>query len=161
MESAMTQMKWIVRQSLITGALLIAATPLTLGLPQQQACTDAIIHGRYGFLMTGTHIGFGLYALMGTIEADGTGHFRGNGLQTLNGEQAERSFTATYHVTPECNGVTEITFENKTVAHERFVVVEGGNEVLLMDDAPHTIETGSAKRQFVLESSDNGSVKPQ
>lgn len=127
----------------------------------RQPCTAAIVRGHYGFLITGTHIGIGQYGLLGTIEADGAGHLHGGGLQSINGNQAEVSFAGTYQVTPECTGTTELTFEDKMVGHVRFVVVEGGNEILLMDYGAHTVETGYAKRQFAtVDLSDNGPAKP-
>lgn len=157
----MTPTKWIVIRSIIVACLFAGLISHAQASPPQP-CTDAIVHGRYGFLITGTHIGIGIYGLMGTMEADGAGHVHGGGLQSLNGDQREVTFTGTYHVTPECTGITELTFDDKLVGHVRFVIVDDGKEILLMDYGAHTIETGSAKRQFNAppDPPDNRSVKP-
>jgi hypothetical protein len=114
----------------------------------QQSCTSALINGRYGFLISGFHLGIGQYGLLGTVEADGEGHIHGGGLQSVNGDQSETSFTGTYQVKPDCTGVTEVTFATNLPDQIRFVIVDEGNEILLMDNGGHTVEMGEAKRQF-------------
>jgi len=111
-------------------------------------CANSLIKGKYGFSVTGSHTGIGNYGMVGTMDVDGAGHINGVGLQSINGNQSDVSFTGTYQVKPDCTGTTELTFEDNQVGHVRFVIVEDGNEILLMDVGAHTVETGSAKRQF-------------
>jgi hypothetical protein len=120
----------------------------TTALSQSDKCSAASIIGHYGFSLDGFHAGIGQYALVGSFFVDGKGMVKGGGTQSINGDQADVTFTGTYSVDADCAGVADLTFEDNLKGKVRFIVVSDGKEVLLMDVGGHTVETGYAKKQF-------------
>jgi hypothetical protein len=142
-----TNMLDLAKRLIVTTTFIIWIT--SVAFSQQAAkCSVGNLNGGYGFSLSGFHAGIGNYALVGTIKVDGKGEVKGAGTQSINGDQADVSFTGTYTMDNDCTGVADLVFEDKEKAKVRFIAVSDGNEVLLMDVGGHTVETGYAKKLF-------------
>lgn len=113
----------------------------------QKPCSNADLKGDYGFSFHGTNLGLKVEMLMvGKINADGQGNFKGIESQSVNGKVAHGPFTGTYVVNPDCTGSAEISFVPPNVEKVDFVLVDDGDEVFMIDVGGNTLESGDAKR---------------
>lgn len=144
----MRKNQWWNRSTQILAALLF----LLAGAIQLQAQDDCSVHslqGAFGFRVTGINTALqAQFAVTGRFVADGEGSVTGIQLESVNGFQQPTTFHATYQVNPDCTGISVFTFQNGIVAHLFFVLVDDGNEVIIMDADLGTVETGTAKKQF-------------
>lgn len=122
-------------------------------LRAQSQCSNTNLVGAYGFAVRGTNAAANLqFAITGRFVADGNGHFEGSGTQTVSGNLFKTSFQGGYHINSDCTGSATLTFTNGPSSNLDFVLVNDGKEVLLIVSDPGTVETGTAKKQFVQQS---------
>jgi hypothetical protein len=77
---------------------------------QDPACSLALTAGRWAFTSTGTVVGIGPRAVLGTFTLDASGRvLNGKGTADLNGVVDDETFSGTYSVNPDCTG--ELTAE--------------------------------------------------
>jgi hypothetical protein len=122
-------------------------------------CTNAGVEGSFGFnvagvLLAGARGGVtGPVAFIGELEfsvdASGNGVISGNiaGIEdgtvlTFAGEPV----TGSYAVDPKCRGWAAITPQGLPEMHFRFVVVDGGNEMLAIETNDDTVVSGTLQR---------------
>lgn len=134
--------------------ILLLLTGTAFSFSNQQ-CSNNTLEGSFGFTLSGKNIALnGDYVLVGRLEADGKGGYKGTGSQSANGRVAHAEFTGTYTVNADCTGTAEILFANSGVkAQIDFVLVADGNEIYLMDSGGKTVEYGAAKRLFFRKKS--------
>lgn len=114
-----------------------------------QACSNDTLRGGFGFKVTGTNtVRNVLFAITGRFEADGKGSITGVQVESVGGTVFATPFTATYTVNSDCTGNSAFTFPNGLVVHLFFVLVDNGNEAIIIDIGQGTVETGTAKKQF-------------
>ena len=123
------------------------AFPTAVALSQEPACTARDLSGAYGFTLQGQNVGLKVsYLLTGLFQADGASAFVGSGQQSVGGQPSAAKFLGTYEVKPDCTGVAKLSFPNGVQALLYFVLVEGGEELYLLDSGTGVLENGSAKR---------------
>ena len=112
--------------------------------PAYHACTLASLNGPYGFTGTGTIIGEGPVASVGTFTFDGEGIIVGHFSQSRNGNLNHQSPTGTYTVNSNCTG--SWTLSNGSEVD--FVIVAGGDELMWVRTDPGVVITAVGKKQF-------------
>jgi hypothetical protein len=116
---------------------------------QTTACSSADLKGDYGFSFHGKNLGMKVEMLMvGRIEADGKGNFKGVHSESVNGSIDHGPFSGTYVINPDCTGSAEMNFGGPNVEKVDIVLVDDGSEILMIDVGGNTLESGEAKRLF-------------
>jgi hypothetical protein len=116
----------------------------------QEGCSNHTLRGAYGFATDGQAFGangaeFAEFAAAGRIVFDGKGNLAGHETESLNGAITEPTFSGTYKVLPDCTGTAQI--HNGQTASLRFMLVEGGQEVNVIDTDPGVVAAGQITRQ--------------
>jgi len=155
-------MKSLWQARVFASVLLLAAT---IGKAQStagetQSCTNATLTGPYGYLLQGNLIEQGSlapYADMGSLSADGNGHFSGTGAESLAGTIATgTTVTGTYNVNTDCTASASLTYSNGLGPfHFNLVILNNGQEIRFMQNDNGSIVSGGARQQptnCVLES---------
>jgi hypothetical protein len=102
---------------------------------------NATLVGTYMSHGTGTVVGVGPVAAVGTITYDGEGKLVNPFTLSVNGSVARYSQTGTYTVKSDCTGTVV-----QAGAHYDFVVSPDASTVFWMETDPGTIITGTASR---------------
>ena len=120
-------------------------------------CTNAGVLGRFGFETTGVFLAgapaTGPVAFIGelklTVNPSGEGVISGHVAGSEDGTIltfAEEPVTGSYWVAPDCRGGASITPKGSSEMHFRFVVVDGGNEMLAIETDADTVVSGTLQR---------------
>jgi hypothetical protein len=109
-------------------------------------CSAGSVSGAYGFSLTGTNVHAGSYAIVGRLVADGKVRFQGSASQSVSGHVYRNTISGTYTVATDCTGTVSLELAGGAKANLSFVIVTGGEELLLIATDAGTIETGVAKR---------------
>jgi hypothetical protein len=120
-----------------------------------RACSLQTIRGSYGTSTTGSILAagpIGLVADVGKITFDGNGGASQTTTVSLNGMilPNRSSVAGSYTVNPDCTGELSITLPTPTgttLSTSRFVVVAGGNQLLLVNAGFGRALAGVASRQ--------------
>jgi hypothetical protein len=112
----------------------------------QPTCTDASLHGSYGYSFDGTVIGIGPAAGSGVITFDGEGNLSGADTLSLNGTIIPRTLTGTYAVQANCTGSVTLEVSTGDIFHLEFVIVDSGRELRFIQTDAGTVITGAAIR---------------
>jgi hypothetical protein len=117
-----------------------------------KGCTNASIKGTYAFKGTGSHFpptGVSLLDVLFAQTFDGNGAITATGLQSDNGNILQATQTGTYTVNPDCTGTyTVLLSPLGFTVHFFFVIVDSGSELTVISMDPHTVISGTARRQF-------------
>ena len=90
-----------------------------------------------------------LFAINGSFLADGQGTFYGTANESVGGQIVfQAAFKGTYTMRPNCTGTALFAFPNDQFANLEFVLVDDGNEMMILDTDKGTVEFGTAKKQF-------------
>jgi hypothetical protein len=114
-------------------------------------CTNAGVKGSFGFETTGVLVAgaaAGAVAFIGelrlTVNSSGEGVINGQVASSEDGTfLAEEPVTGSYSVTPDCRGRATITPNGGSEMHFRFVVVDGGKEMLAIETDADTVVSGT------------------
>lgn len=130
--------------------VLVLATMGTISAYAQEDCSNKNLNGAFGFLVAGTNVDANvLFAISGRFVSDGNGSFTGTGNQSVAGRVIEQfPFTGHYVVAPDCTGAAVFSFPGGLAARLDFVLVDNGNEIIILDADQGTVEYGRAKKQF-------------
>jgi hypothetical protein len=112
----------------------------------QPTCTDASLHGSYGYSFDGTVIGIGPAAGSGVITFDGEGNLSGADTLSLNGTIIPRTLTGTYAVQANCTGSVTLEVSTGDIFHLAFVIVDSRRELRFIQTDAGTVITGAAIR---------------
>jgi hypothetical protein len=142
----------------VTSTGFLALHPFSEGFAVKQgptSCANAGVKGRFGFETTGLFFASTTapewVAFIGelklTVNPSGegviSGHIAGaEGSTTL----PEESVTGSYTVDPDCRGRATIKPEGLSEMRFRFVVVDGGNQMLVIETDPNTVVSGTLQR---------------
>jgi hypothetical protein len=111
------------------------------------ACSNAILTGNSGFIVTGTDSS-GPTAASGQITADGKGSFVGMETVSENGTIGDEiPVTGTYTIRADCTGKGAITPKGGSSSHFTFVVVSGATELELIRTDAGTTQSGSLQAE--------------
>lgn len=85
-------------------AMALVAIFLPIGAKAEGTveCANSILNGRYALQLTGTIIGVGNIAEVGSFIYDGNGNLAGSLLVRVNGNNKRLTLTGTYSVSPDC-----------------------------------------------------------
>ncbi|MGA9901074.1 MAG: hypothetical protein WBQ39_03985 [Terriglobales bacterium] len=118
------------------------------------ACTNAGVKGRFGFETTGvflagvpaTAVAF-IGELKLAVNPSGEGVISGHISASEDGTfLAEEPVTGSYRVGPDCRGRATISPKGLSEMHFSFVVVDGGNEMLVVETDADTVVSGALQR---------------
>ena len=137
-------------QRLVFAAVIISlfVAPTNAAKPEDtsSSCSLTLIDGAYGFSLKGTNLSVGQFSFVGRLATDGKGSVSGSGFEKLAGRIGPASFTGSYSVKPDCTGIATLTLQQSVIVRLFFVIVGGGDELLLMDVGDGIDEAGVAKR---------------
>ncbi len=133
---------------LSTFSAILHAQPVVRG---PHTCTNASIAGPYGYTISGLVVnGDGSFtpdADSGTITSDGNGNLTGFDTDNLGGQIQSQTFTGTYTVNSDCRSSASITSNYGVVRNFNLVIVDNGQEILLIESDAGVVVSGSAKLQ--------------
>jgi hypothetical protein len=126
-------------------------------------CTNAAVEGSFGFQATGVFLpgapATGAVAFIGelklTVNPSGEGVISGRLSASEGGTFltfAEEPVTGSYTVDRDCRGRATITPKGRSEMHFRFVVVDGGHEMLAVETDANTVVSGSLEKNDLLQS---------
>jgi hypothetical protein len=110
-------------------ALTVCLGGSSAGAQDNPACTNATVSGSYGFLLTGTIVGFGPIGIVGIATFDGAGHWSRSETTNLNGNPLPpETIAGTYNVNADCTGSTQ----DEQGHTSNLVIVNHGKEILAL-----------------------------
>jgi len=142
---------------MVTSTGFVGLHLLAEGFAVQQGsatCTNAGVKGRFGFETTGIVVAgadAGAVAFVGelklSVDASGNGVISGH-LASSEGSTfiADEPVTGSYTVSPDCAGRATIKPEGQPEMRFRFVVVNGGSQMLVIETDPNTVVSGTLQR---------------
>ena len=131
-------------------ALLLCICLLTFGddaIAADRKCDVTTLQGSYGFTESGVVVGFGSYAAVGTLTADGKGNFVGAFTESFNGTIAAATLTGSYQVAPDCTGTAILRDSLGRTGNRAFVILADAAEINYLFTDPGFVATGVAKKQ--------------
>jgi hypothetical protein len=112
-----------------------------------QTCKLQDLNGTYGFTLKGDNLARGVsYIVAGVLTSDGSGNITGSGKQTVGGQVSDAQFTGTYQLNADCSGTTHLQFVGGVQSDLYFVLVQDGEEAMMLYTGPGVLESGNAKR---------------
>jgi hypothetical protein len=121
-----------------------------------QSCTNETLNGSYGFLAQAfflahqaTPVGSAYAgASTGIVTFDGKGNSSGSETGNASGYIYHRTFTGTYSVNPDCTATATINLPNGETATGTYTIVDGGNELELLNLGDSIVESGRFRKLF-------------
>jgi hypothetical protein len=121
-------------------------------LESVEACSDASLHGTYGFSFQGailkpdgTHAAE--FAGVGDETFDGHGRITGGHLnEVFAGQPSAPTFTGTYSVNADCTGTKTISIDGRP-SHYAFVLVDHARAIETAETDPGTLLAFTQVRQ--------------
>ena len=111
-------------------------------------CSTGILRGRYGLSLTGTILGLGPAAEIGSIWFDGAGAFTGSLMASFNGQPVPRTATGTYVVNSDCTGTISANITPGGPIDLNLVMVDsGGKKAVVIVTTPGLVFSGSLETQ--------------
>lgn len=114
-------------------------------------CTLATLNGTYAFTGSGTIVGLGPVANVGTITFDGNGTVSIEVTQSLNGQIARRSFVGVYWVNSNCTASADFSGATQDI-----LILARGEELMWIRTNPGLVVTATAKKQSPHPKNDDG-----
>jgi hypothetical protein len=135
-------------------AAILPSTSTSHRAYAQEGCGNQSLRGAYGFSTDGQAFGasgaeFAEFASAGRIVFDGQGHLTGREVESLNGAISEPTFSGTYSVLSDCTGTANV--HNGQTANLRFQLIEGGQEVNIIDTDSGVVAAGQITRQQMTD----------
>jgi hypothetical protein len=121
-----------------------------LGTAQAQvstSCSVAGVKGVYGLQGGGAEIGVGPLALAGQVTLRGNGILNGTLTVSVNGSIASKQkLSGAFKVGHPCLGAAVIQLGNQGPIHLSLIVVNGGHEILFIQEDANTLLSGSLQQ---------------
>ena len=111
-------------------------------------CSERSLNGVYSIEFSGSFVGVGPVATLGTIKLDGAGNFEVTDTASFNGTIIDRVGAGTYTVGADCTGSATVTYSVGQPGRQAtfdFVITDRGQDVRLIGTTPGSIVSGSAK----------------
>lgn len=89
------------------------------------------------------------YIIAGILTSDGSGNITGSGKQTVAGLVSDTVFNGTYQLNADCTGTTHLQFAGGVQSDLYFVLVQNGEEAMMLYSDNGALESGDAKRIHV------------
>jgi hypothetical protein len=146
----------------LTTLVIVLATVFVLGITpraqagEQRECSEASLHGSFGFTSTGTLLALpppkaGPFAEIGRQTFDGRGGTDGTATLTANGNINRVTFQGTYVVNPDCTGaMTLFVSPIGATVNLDFVIDDDGTELraIITGNITGNTESRVYKKQF-------------
>jgi hypothetical protein len=131
----------------ITAACIMLFASANLAHASER-CTNETFKGLYGVELTGVAGGAFQTTFVFSFVADGRGGIpSGNGTQGFPGLIVNNiTLLGSYFVNADCSGQLKVTSNDGDVGIENFVLLDGGNKFVLIDDIPGDVLTGEGER---------------
>lgn len=132
---------------LILSSVVMLGTSLWAQPVHPAACTNAIVHGHYGFAVNGTVSGNPITAV-GQIATNGNGTIAG--LETIsdNGSLGTNlEVLGTYAIKSNCTGTMTIQAQGRSKQHFDVTVIAGGTQIDMIQTDSGTTNLGTAQAQ--------------
>jgi hypothetical protein len=152
--------------ALLSGVMIALTATLASGNSRHGAvadegCSNASLHGAYGFAdqgqaFTATGVEAAEIAAAGRIVFDGRGGLTGTEWESLNGAITTIPFNGEYNVQADCSGRTVI--HDGQTAHLRFMLVERGQESDYFGTDPGVVAAGQISK-IRMEQCSNATLK--
>ena len=117
--------------------------------PGSRRCSSRTLKGAYGVKFEGERVGIGPIAAVARLTFDGEGNFSTSEIGRFNGNPVQRTFSGQYTVNEDCTGfisyTSTLTGSPREVRGD-FVIVDGGQELFLLDNSDNWVANGVAKR---------------
>ena len=114
-----------------------------------QRCNLGTLRGAYGMNVRGTFL-FGPTTVsavaLNYYVFDGNGNTQGRAATSFNGTISHGDFTGTYTVNENCTGKLIDKTADGFIITSEFIIVDGGQELFMIEADPNTIINGSLKR---------------
>src|SRR5882724_5870133 len=136
------------RNLLIQLTLVVLSLVIGTQAEDRAGCSNATLHGSYGLHATGTIIGVGDFAAVGTFTFDGKGNLTGKIVVRVAGNNmTPPAFTGTYSVSSDCT-VTDNWGAPINSTHVS-VIVDDGKGYFILNNTLGSGDTisGEARRQ--------------
>lgn len=147
--------------SSILGVVFVAVFALGIapGVNAQEACSNATLHGSFGYTSTGALLPAyvapydnlaGPFAEVGRQTFDGKGNTKATATLTANGNPSQGvAIYGTYVVNPDCTGSMTLNVPSLgAVVHADFVVDDKGTEIRAIVTDANVIESRVYRKQF-------------
>jgi hypothetical protein len=106
-------------------------------------CSDAGVHGTFGFHATGSYVGAGPAAFIGQFHLNG-GNIAGSESGSVNGTIFSGvGLLGKYTINSDCTGTAMVTPAGQSAVNFNLVVVDGGSKVLAVETDANSIVSGS------------------
>jgi hypothetical protein len=113
-------------------------------------CTSETLEGSYAITTTGSIVSLGPVGLVGVIKFDGDGGVEQTTTVSLNGTIINRTSQGTYVVNPDCTGTVTLALPPPAGASNlRFVILDHGDELRLINAGTGRVLVSDAKRQHI------------
>jgi hypothetical protein len=132
---------------LILSSVVMLGTSLWAQPVHPAACTNAIVHGHYGFAINGTANGNPITAV-GQIATNGNGTIAGIETISDNGSLGTiLDVLGTYAIKSNCTGTMTIQAQGRSKQNFNVTVISGGNQIDMIQTDSGTTELGTAQAQ--------------
>lgn len=106
-------------------------------------CTDAGVHGAFGFHATGSYVGVGPAAFVGQFNLN-EGNIAGTESGSINGAIFTGvSLLGNYTINSDCTGAATVTPAGQSALNFNLVLVNGGAKVLAVETDNNSIVSGA------------------
>lgn len=111
------------------------------------ACPAAGIIGVYGLQATGTQVGVGPLVFAGGVVSHGDGTLNGSATVSINGSIfSSQRVSGAFKIGAQCNGKAVLQIGSQGPIHLNLVVVNGGRELLFIQEDANTLVSGSLQK---------------
>ena len=132
---------------LILSGVVVLGASLWAQPVHPAACSDASVHGKYGFTINGTVNGKPITAV-GQIATNGSGGLAGN--ETISDNGSVRNLLEVlgkYAIKSDCTGTMTIQAQGRSKQNFNVTVISGGKQIDMVQTDSGTTNLGTAQAQ--------------
>jgi len=132
---------------LIPSGVVVLGTSLWAQPMHPTACSNASLHGKYGFAINGTVSGNPITAV-GQIATNGSGNLAGNESISDNGSIGNLlAVLGKYAIKSDCTGTMTIQAKGRSKQNFNITVISGGKQIDMVQTDSGTTNLGTAQAQ--------------
>jgi hypothetical protein len=132
---------------LILSGVVVLGASLWAQPVHPAACSDASVHGKYGFTINGTVNGHPITAV-GQIATNGSGSIAGNETISDNGSVHNLlEVLGKYAIKSDCTGTMTIQAQGRSKQNFSITVISGGKQIDMVQTDTGTTNLGTAQAQ--------------
>ena len=132
---------------LILSSVVVLGASLRAEPVRPAACSNAILHGKYGFAINGTVSG-NPFTAVGQIATNGSGNLAGNETISDNGSVGNLlEVLGKYAIKSDCTGTMTIQAQGRSKQNFNITVISGGKQIDMVQTDSGTTNLGTAQAQ--------------